>query len=136
MRIMFLSMHAAALKGGYMRAEFKRKEPEVRAKECVIEKVIRLPEEEYAAFTQRLLSDYDFIEQNRELMGEKDGAWHCLLVTGEGMEEGVLVQSEGASYARYSSFVPSVSALLTQENSMVHEEAMEEMEKGVCQQMA
>lgn len=119
-----------------MRAEFKRKEPEVRAKECVIEKVIRLPGEEYAAFTQAMLCDYDFITENAGLMGAWDGAWHCLLVTGEGVEEGVLVQNEGASYARYSSFVPSVSALLTQENSMVHVEAMEEMEKGVCQQMA
>ena len=119
-----------------MRAEFKRKEPRVKAEECVIEKVIRLSAGEYAAFTQAMLCDYDFITESAGLMGAWDGAWHCLLVTGEGMEEGVLVQSEGASYARYSSFVPSVSALLTQENSMVHEEAMEEMEKGVCQQMA
>lgn len=36
-----------------------------------------------------------------DLMCEKDGVWHCLLVTGEGMEDGVLVESEGSSYARY-----------------------------------
>lgn len=119
-----------------MRAEFNRKEPWVKAKECVIEKVIRLSAEEYAAFTQSLLHDYDFIEENRELMGEKDGVWHCLLVTGEGMEEGVLVQSEGASYARYSSFVPSVSVLIAQENCMDRAEEMKEQEEGVCQQMA
>lgn len=104
-----------------MRAEFKRKEPEVRAKECVIEKTIKLTENEYAAFTQHLLKDYDFIDQNKELMMEKDGVWHCILVTGEGMDEGVLVQSEGASYARYSSFVPSVSAWMEQENCMEQE---------------
>lgn len=121
---------------GYMRAEFHRKEAEVRAKECVIEKVIRLPGEEYAAFTQRLLKDYDFIEQNRELMGEKGSVWHCLLVTGEGVEEGVLVQSEGASYARYSSFVPSVSAMIGQENGMECREEMKKQTEGMCQQMA
>lgn len=114
-----------------MRAEFHRKEPQVKAKECVIEKVIRLPREEYAAFTRRLLDDYDFIERNRELMGERDGVWHCLLVTGEGVEEGVLVQSEGASYARYSSFVPSVSAMITLECS----EEIKEQAEGMCQQM-
>lgn len=39
-------------------------------------------------------------------MYEKDGVWHCLLVAGEGMDEGVLVESEGSAYARYSAFVP------------------------------
>ena len=101
-----------------MRAEFKRKEPEVKAKECVIEKIIQLSKSQYIAFTQNLLKDYDFIENNRELMGEKDGVWHCILVTGEGIDEGVLVQSEGASYARYASFVPSILAWLEQENCL------------------
>jgi len=41
--------------------------------------------------------------------------WHCLLVTGEGMEDGVLVESEGSSYARYSSFVPSVKEIMEQQ---------------------
>lgn len=101
-----------------MRADFRRKEPRVAAMECVIEKTIVLSSKEYDFFTKHLLCDYDFIAQNRELMGEWDSAWHCLLVTGEGREEGVLVQSEGASYARYSSFVPSISALMAQENCM------------------
>lgn len=66
-----------------MRADFKRKEPRVAAKQCVVEKTIILPAEKYDYFTQNLLQDYDFIDQNRALMGEWDGAWHCLLVTGK-----------------------------------------------------
>ena len=53
-----------------------------------------------------------------DLMCEKDGVWHCLLVTGEGMEDGVLVESEGSSYARYAAFVPSVKDILEQHQVM------------------
>lgn len=118
-----------------MRADFKRKEPRVAAKQCVIEKTIILPEEKYNYFTQHLLQDYDFIDQNRALMGEWNGAWHCLLVTGEGTEEGILVQSEGAAYARYSSVVPSVSALIVQENCERYGQTEEDQTENHGQQM-
>ena len=50
------------------------------------------------------------------------------------MEEGVLVESEGSSYARYFAFVPSVSGILEQEQavketqtlSMIKESGQEE----------
>ena len=119
-----------------MRADSKRKEPRVAAKQCVVEKTIILPAEKYDYFTQHLLQDYDFIDRNRALMGEWDGAWHCLLVTGEGMEEGILVQSEGASYARYFSVVPSVSALIVQENCERYGQAEEVQTESHGQQMA
>ncbi len=118
-----------------MRADFKRKEPRVTAKQCVIEKTIILPEEKYDYFTQHLLQDYDFIDQNRALMGEWDGAWHCLLVTGESMGEGILIQSEGAAYARYSSVVPSVSALIVQKNCEIYGQAEEDQTESHGQQM-
>ena len=95
-----------------MRAVFFRKESEIEANEFCVEKVIKLPAHEYEAFTQHLIHDYDFIRDNVDLMCEKDGVWHCLLVTGEGMEDGVLVESEGSSYARYSAFVPCVKEIM------------------------
>jgi len=101
-----------------VRAVFLRKEPEVTASEFCVEKVITLPAEEYAAFTQNLLRNYDFIREHADLMCEKDGVWHCLLVTGEGMEEGILVESEGSAYARYSAFVPCVKEIIEQYQAM------------------
>ena len=101
-----------------MRAVFLRKEPEVIASEFCVEKVITLSAEEYAAFIQNLLHNYDFIRDHTDLMCEKDGVWHCLLVTGEGMEEGILVESEGSAYARYSAFVPSIKELIEQYQAM------------------
>lgn len=101
-----------------MRAVFMRKEPEVEAYEFCVEKVIVLPQEEYDRFTKHLMRDYDFIRDNVHLMGEQDGVWHCLLVTGEDMEDGVLVESEGSSYARYSAFIPSVKGIIEQHQAM------------------
>lgn len=37
---------------------------------------------------------------------------------GEGMEEGVLVESEGSAYARYSAFVPSAQEIIRQYQDM------------------
>ena len=106
-----------------MRAVFSRKEPKIEAKEFCVEKVIMLP-----------AGEHDFIRENVDFMYEKDGVRHCLLVTREGMEEGVLVESEGSSYARYFAFVPSVSGILEQEQavketqtlSMIKESGQEE----------
>ena len=97
-----------------MRAVFMRKEPEIDTKEFQVEKVITLPSEQYAYFTQHLMKEHDFIKENVDLMYEKDGVWHCLLVAGEGMNEGVLVESEGSAYARYSAFVPFAQEIIRQ----------------------
>ena len=118
-----------------MRAEFKRKEARIDTRECVIRKVIRLPTDEYLAFTRALWLEREFIQENQDLMGVFDGVWHCLLVTGEGMDEGVLVQSEGSSYARYSSFVSSISGLMQQEKLEIEETRLRKPDKEMALQM-
>ncbi len=45
-----------------MRAVFMRKEPEIDTKEFQVEKVITLPSEQYAYFTQHLMKEHDFIK--------------------------------------------------------------------------
>lgn len=44
---------------------------------------------------------------------DAEGRYHCLLVTGEGRRDGILVNSEGADYARYSAFIPNAEDFLT-----------------------
>ena len=101
-----------------MRAVFLRKEPEVIASEFCVEKVITLSAEEYAAFIQNLLHNYDFIRDHTDLMCECPAILYSSLQTGEGMEEGILVESEGSAYARYSAFVPSIKELIEQYQAM------------------
>ena len=45
---------------------------------------------------------------------DKNGVSHCLLVLGEGQDDGILVESEGSFYARYSAFVPNARQLWNQ----------------------
>ncbi len=102
------------------RAIFHRKEPCLETEECAIEKVITLSDVEFDQFQQRLLNDYDFLLENRDLMRVENGVTHCLLVMGTSSEDGILVNSEGSSYARYAAYFPNAkSFLLTQSQAQV-----------------
>ncbi len=69
----------------------------------VVEKQVELEAVEYKAFTENLLSNCDFIKENLELMRkDKNGIYHCLLVTAKGGRDGILVESEGYEYPRYT----------------------------------
>lgn len=86
-----------------------RKEPQPDIRDCIIEKIVILPDEEYRYFLSHMLYDYQFIAENTDLMyveHEDDNSWisHCLLVMGESSDDGMLVESEGADYARYSAY--------------------------------
>ena len=86
-----------------------RKEPQPDIRDCIIEKIVILPDEEYRYFLSHMLYDYQFIAENTDLMYveyEDDNSWisHCLLVMGESSDDGMLVESEGADYAQYSAY--------------------------------
>lgn len=69
----------------------------------IIEKKVELEEAEYQDFCDNLLSDYDFIKDNLTMMHkDKTGTYHCLLVTAKGGRGGILVESEGYEYPRYT----------------------------------
>lgn len=86
-----------------VQAVFERKPDCLGTTPCQIEKVVELSAEEYKAFSEHLYKDQTFIEENIDLMYyDSKGVRHCLLVLGEGAEDGILVESEGAEYARYA----------------------------------
>lgn len=105
-----------------------RKEPRFHLCECTIEKVVVLPELEYLHFCERMLEKYDFIAENRNLMRTENlhgkELYHCLLVMGEDSEDGVLVESEGADYARYASYQPNVKSYLREQMRMAADDIL------------
>ena len=116
-----------------IQAVFERK-PDFRLRDVVIETVTRLPKEEYEQFLSSPCDSYEFIEKNSKsmLMDEKNGVFYCMLVTGEGYRDGVLVEAEGYPYARYASYVPDATALCYESLSKVNEilaKAVEEIVK-------
>ena len=81
-----------------------REEPKC---EYVIEKVIELPANDYLAFSEYLLVDSAIIKEHLDKMYvDADGVWHCILVKANGGSEGILVESEGYDYARYTAYLP------------------------------
>lgn len=93
----------------------RRKDSEVDVVPCTVEKLVTLSAEEFAHFSQNLMNRYDFLRENIDRMyQDENGVNHCMLVLGEGCADGILVESEGSTYARYSAFVPNARQLLQQ----------------------
>lgn len=101
-----------------------RKEPCFDVRDCYIEKVIVLPELKYRYFRSHMLESYDFIAENVGLMYSEylcDHYYleHCLLIMGEDSEDGILVESEGSDYARYTSYQPNIKSYIREQLGMV-----------------
>ncbi len=86
--------------------------PDFQFQKAKVEKKVCLPADEFEEFLRNPLENLPCIQDHVELMkADPDGLYHCLLVTGEGRRDGVLVESEGYGYARYASYVPDAAAL-------------------------
>lgn len=95
-----------------MKAIFERKPSDFDLRSFEVSKTIRLPAEVFEAVLQKPMRDYDLIQENMEQMHcDSKGVYHCLMLTGEGRNDGLLVESEGYGYCRYASYVPNISAL-------------------------
>ncbi len=90
-----------------MEARFNCKEAEFSLRPFEIIEVIELPLDKYAEFFQNPLADYDFIAKNTEESHvDENGIARCKLILCEGKDDGILVNTEGYNYARYTSFLP------------------------------
>lgn len=74
-----------------------------RPEPYIIEKQVELETEAFQTFSNNLLTDYDFVKDNLELMyKDKNGIYHCLLVKEKNSTGGILTESEGHRYPRYT----------------------------------
>ena len=75
--------------------------------EFIIEKEVVINKDLFETFIQDPLNDYDFVKENIDLMYcDKDDVFHCILITNDDHDFGILVQSEGYHYARYAAYIP------------------------------
>lgn len=94
-----------------MKAVFQYKQSPLLS-EFVIEKTVVVPDEKLEQFIHEPLEFQDFISENTERMKmDTEGVYHCILVTGKGRTDGVLIESEGSSCARYVSYLPEALTL-------------------------
>lgn len=103
-----------------MQTTFEHK-PDFRFRDFVIEKTVELPVEQFKQMLRHPMDDQTFLQENIDLMQQDSrGTFHCLLVIGEDRPDGILVQSEGYSYARYAAYVPETAALRFQSLSKMN----------------
>ncbi len=95
-----------------MKAKFIRKAMDyelIPQDEFVIEREIVLTEDAFETFIKQLLNDYDFIYENIDVMFvDEEGIYHCIFVTSDKHDFGILVESEGYKYARYTAYLPKI----------------------------
>lgn len=94
-----------------------RKESEFRTRPCVVEKAIAVSHAEFDNLKSHPLRDNDLITEHSEMMFcDGNGIYHCLLIYDKENGDGLLIESEGSSYARYAQYIPN--AKLLYENHM------------------
>lgn len=95
---------------------FRCDEPQTTAEPCVVDFDLELPIPEYVDFCKHLDEDYGFIsEATGELVKDKHGLNHCMLILCEGRDDGILVKSEGYNYARYHAYLPRARQIMQME---------------------
>lgn len=100
-------------------AVMNRKADCYEPKKCVVEKVIDVHETEFKKMLEKPLERNYYLAPYRSLMGFYDNAYHCILFVDQNSGDGLLVNSEGSDYARYSQYIPNAKDIvLKQEQSL------------------
>ena len=91
-------------------AQFK--DPEITVQPWEIEHTVELPPGEFRYFKEHLLDDQPFIaEHAKDSHKDGYGITHGMLVLCEGIDDGILVNSEGFAYARYAAYLSGVRTM-------------------------
>ncbi|NCB42246.1 MAG: hypothetical protein EOM59_06460 [Clostridia bacterium] len=97
------------------KAVFERKPTELVGRACIVEKIISMTDSDLEDYRMNLMREQPFIQENVNLMYNDNGVYHCLLVVGETSPDGILIEAEGYSYARYAAFLPNGRILVQSE---------------------
>ena len=77
-----------------------------------VEKVIPIYGKRFEQIREHPLDDCPEIIENRDLMYMKGNTAHCILFLDANGSDGILVEAEGADYARKSQFIPNARAII------------------------
>ncbi len=113
------------------------KQSDYKTHEIIVEKVITLYGRSFSELKNHPLSDNPYIAQNRDLMYiDSNDTAHCLLLVDYDSGDGILVESEGSSYARKSQFIPNARELIENNELTVSERKLHNSLKKIVDQIA
>lgn len=109
------------------KAVFERKIKEFNTRNCVIDHIEIMYENEYGKFSTNLLKNRDFISNNKDVM-YKDSVeqFHVILVFDKDNGDGIIVDSQGADYPRYVALMPNIKPYIEQQISLIAEQIIRE----------
>lgn len=81
------------------------------ARPCVVEKWIPISHWSFEQIKQDPLHDLEAVKAYRDIMFCDNEANHCIMLLDDCGSDGILVESEGYDYPRYSCFVPNARTL-------------------------
>lgn len=113
------------------------KQSDYKTREIIVEKVITLYGKSFSELKNHPLSDNQYIAQNRELMYiDSNDTAHCLLMVDYDSGNGILVESEGSSYARKSQFIPNARELIENNDLTASERKLHNSLKKIVDHIA
>lgn len=89
-----------------------RRRSEIVEEPCLVADIIELPENEYASLYQDLIKEREYLAKRVDMDAFVDGQRCCVLILGEGQEDGILVDTQGKCIAYLSSFIPNARTLV------------------------
>ena len=102
-------------------AVLRCKEPEIKPRAYEVSDVITLSDAEFRSVLKEPLKD-------REYLKGRTGQDACVLLIGENSDDGILVDTQGYAYPRYSAFIPNARQIV--ENFVQRERETVEVERG------
>ncbi len=98
-----------------LHAKLVRKEADFTPVTCVVEHIIPISQEEFFRLRNNPLQDNVAIRKYySDMRCDSDGTRHCILVYDEKQGDGLLIDSQGAGYARYAQYIPCAKLIAQQ----------------------
>ena len=101
-----------------------------------VEKIIPLYGKRFEQLRDHPLEDAPEIIENKELMYMEGNTAHCILFLDANGSDGILVEAEGANYARKSQFIPNARAIVEANDITVGERQLHAELKAMADRIA
>lgn len=104
----------------------------VEPKKCMVEKVFEIPDSEFRKFIENPEKRNYYLPKYKELMGYYDDSYHGVLFVNMDNGDGLLVNSEGYDYARYSQYIPNAKDIIQRhEQSEAFDDLKSRIDKSI-----
>lgn len=101
-------------------------------KKCTVEKVIEVSDTEFRKFTENPMKRNYYLPKYKDLMGYYDDSYHGVLFVNMDNGDGLLVNSEGYDYARYSEYIPNAKDIIQRhEQSEAFDDLKSRIDKSI-----